>query len=596
MNKKIFYLFSAALLIGGLTGCSSSDDPGSEVNQINPTRIGEALDDITSQMQSSIFNCNQAKSRTRAASDIDAQLPQKDDVSFNNKVPSNAEDVTKDDSKPWEEGHTWLVPKGKNKSDLQLNMKDATLYVEGTATLTNAWGSNGKIIVKNGGHLIVATGSNRILNGGGTTIVENGGKLTSANSTLLIDRVEKVYIDGDLTTIDYPHIQGTLYVNGNLTGKDFGSHIMNDQARLYVAGKLTSTDADLYTDGYIRVGGDIDAGNHAIYFQNTTHLIADCGIKANLVEVNSNEAEIHVNYIKCANFNQWATSKVYLNDKGLIDIDNTYTNKNNGNNAAIIMEGDGAMGVVKAAKICFNGSGSPETLKDCYFIQTSGSQKAGVDCNTFNFGTGGDVDFTKVNFVNGTVEHISNGKVLDASGEVSGEVKYSIPADGCHGNGYVPSKPGTPDTPDTPDTPENPQPVVVSESHTHDISATCVQTDGTNVYVSYHKRGDGRSGCLEMLSTTGDVTTLKQFVRDHDNAIDFNHITLDKSDKRLYAVGNNKNGGFLGYVRLTDDGKIDCTSQKMDDLDSTEIAHKTYEPLQTVKLYQAQRSANNTTA
>lgn len=596
MNKKIFYLFSAALLIGGLTGCSSSDDPGSEVNQINPTRIGEALDDITSQMQSSIFNCNQAKSRTRAASDIDAQLPQKDDVSFNNKVPSNAEDVTKDDSKTWEEGHTWLVPKGKNKSNLQLNMKDATLYVEGTATLTNAYNANGKIIVKNGGHLIINKWDNRFFGNGGTAIIEKGGKVTSASGTLHINADDKVYVDGDLTTIDYPHIQGTLYVNGNLTGKDFGNHIMNDQTRLYVAGKLTSTDADLITDGYIRVGGDIDAGSHAIYFQNTTHLIADCGIKANLVEVNSNNAEIHVNYIKCANFNQWATSKVYLNDKGLIDIDNTYTNKNNGNNAAIIMEGDGAMGVVKAAKICFNGSGSPETLNEAYFIQTYVGQKAGVDCNTFNYATGGDVDFTKVNFVKGTVEHISEGKVLDASGnKVSDEVKYSIPADGCHGNGYVPSKPSKPDipdTPDTPDTPENPQPVVVSESHTHDISATCVQTDGTNVYVSYHKRGDGRSGCLEMLSTTGDVTTLKQFVRDHDNAIDFNHITLDKSDKRLYAVGNNKNGGFLGYVRLTDDGKIDCTSQKWGDLDSTEIAHKTYEPLQLVKLYQAQRSAN----
>ena len=594
MNKKIFYLFSAALLIGGLTGCSSSDDVGSEANQVNPTRIGEALDDITSQMQSSIFNCNQAKSRTRAASDIEAQIPKGNEVSFNNAVPSNAVDITEGNPHTWEGGHTWLVPKGKNKSDLQLNMKDATLYVEGTATLTNAWDSNGKIIVKNGGHLIVATGSNRILNGGGTTIVENGGKLTSANSTLLIDRVEKVYIDGDLTTIDYPHIQGTLYVNGNLTGKDFGSHIMNDQARLYVAGKLTSTDADLYTDGYIRVGGDIDAGSHDIYFQNTTHLIADCGIKANLVEVNSNNAEIHVNYIKCANFNQWATSKVYLNDKGLIDIDNTYTNKNNGNDAAIIMEGNGAMGVIKAAKICFNGSGSPETLNEAYFIQTSVGQKAGVDCNTFNYASGGDVDFKKINFKNNTVQHISNGKVIDVNGEVANDVTFSIPADGCHGNGYVPSKPGTPDTPDTPDTPENPQPYVVSESHTHDISATCVQTDGKNVYVSYHKRGNGRSGCLEMLNTTGDVTTLKQFVRDHDNAIDFNHITLDKSDKRLYAVGNNKNGGFLGYVRLTDDGKIDCTSQDMKGLDSTEIAHKTYEPLQLVKLYQAQRSANNT--
>lgn len=594
MNKKIFYLFSAALLIGGLTGCSSSDDPGSEVNQINPTRIGEALDDITSQMQSSIFNCNQAKSRTRAASDIEAQIPKENEVSFNNAVPSNAVDITEGNPHTWEGGGTWVVPKGKNKSNLDLNMADATLYVEGTATLINSYGGNGKIIVKNGGHLIVATGSNRILNGGGTTIVENGGKLTSANSTLLIDRVEKVYIDGDLTTIDYPHIQGTLYVNGNLTGKDFGYHIMNDQARLYVAGKLTSTDADLYTDGYIRVGGDIDAGNHAIYFQNTTHLIADCGIKANLVEVNSNNAEIHVHYIKCNNFNQCATSKVYLNDKGFIDVAGTYNNKNNGNDAAIIMEGNGAMGVIKAAKICFNGSGSPETLNEAYFIQTSVGQKAGVDCNTFNYASGGDVDFKKINFKNNTVQHISNGKVIDVNGEVANDVTFSIPADSCHGNGYVPSKPGTPDTPDTPDTPENPQPYVVSESHTHDISATCVQTDGKNVYVSYHKRGNGRSGCLEMLSTTGDVTTLKQFVRDHDNAIDFNHITLDKSDKRLYAVGNNKNGGFLGYVRLTDDGKIDCTSQKMDDLDSTEIAHKTYEPLQTVKLYQAQRSANNT--
>ena len=591
MNKKIFYLFSAALLIGGLTGCSSSDDPGSEVNQINPTRIGEALVDITSQMQSSIFNCNQAKSRTRAASDIEAQIPKENEVSFNNAVPSNAVDITEGNPATWEEGHTWLVPKGKNKSDLRLNMKDATLYVEGTATLTNAWGSNGKIIVKNGGHLIIKTSDNRFNGNGGTAIIEKGGKVTSASGTLHINADDKVYVEGDLTTIDNIAIQGRLYVGGDLSAKQFlnptNNAIMNSTTRLYVAGKLTS-DADLKTDGYIRVGGDIDAGSHDIYFQNTTHLIADCGIKANLVEVNSNNAEIHVNYIKCANFNQWATSKVYLNNKGLIDIDGTYTNKNNGNDAAIIMEGDGAMGVVKAAKICFNGSGSPETLNEAYFIQTSVGQKAGVDCNTFNYASGGDVDFKKINFKNNTVQHISNGKVIDVNGEVANDVTFSIPADGCHGNGYVPSKPGTPDTPDTPDTPENPQPYVVSESHTHDISATCVQTDGTNVYVSYHKRGNGRSGCLEMLSTSGDVTTLKQFVRDHDNAIDFNHITLDKSDKRLYAVGNNKNGGFLGYVHLTDDGKIDCTSQDMKGLDSTEIAHKTYEPLQLVKLYQAQ--------
>lgn len=599
MNKKIFYLFSAALLIGGLTGCSSSDDVGSEANQVNPTRIGEALDDITSQMQSSIFNCNQAKSRTRAQSNIDAII--KDIPTWpkdlDTTVPGNAKNV-QTNSQIWVAGGPWYVAKGESYTlTSNFNLTNTTMYVSGTLTLESSWTDAYKtrIIVKDGGTLIVKTNGSNILGSGGSIYVEKGGTLTVPDgATLNVDQNSKVYVEDGNISAKRIIVQGTLYVNGDLKAESFGDMIANS-TRLYVTGKLTSTDADLKTDGYIRVGGDIDAGNHAIYFQNTTHLIAECGIKANLVEVNSNNAEIHVNYIKCNNFNQCATSKVYLNDKGFIDVAGTYNNQNNGNDAAIIMEGKNAMGVIKAGKIRFNGSGSPTTLNKAYFIQTSDGQKAGVDCNTFNYASGGDVDFTKINFNDNTVEHISEGKVLDANGnKVSDEVKYSIPADCCHGNGYVPSKPGTPDTPDTPDTPENPQPYVVSESHTHDISATCVQTDGKNVYVSYHKRGNGRSGCLEMLSTTGDVTTLKQFVRDHDNAIDFNHITLDKSDKRLYAVGNNKNGGFLGYVRLTDDGKIDCTSQDMKGLDSTEIARKTYEPLQLVKLYQAQRSANTT--
>lgn len=603
MNRKMIYLFSAALLIGGLTGCSSSDDPSSEVNKINPTRIGEALDDITSQMQSTIFNCNQAGSRTRAQSDINAinaQIPTWPNL--NTDVPSNAVDVTGSNVNDWNDpnspktntgGGTWVVPKDKEKSGLELNMQDATLYVEGTATLKNIWGSGGTIIVKKGGHLIVPTGVNRLLSNGGTTIVEKGGKLTSASNSLVIASNEKVYIDGDLN-IDNPCIQGTLYVNGDLTGKNFinpsSNEKMNADTRLYVSGKLTSTDADLWTDGYIHVGGDIDADSHNIYFQNSTKLLADCGIKAKNINVNSNGTEVHANYIECDNLYHCANSKIFLEDKGFIDVADTYMNENNGNDAAIIMEGTDAMGVLKAMKIKFNGS-DPSKI---YFARTNpdeGAQRLGIDCNNYWYdeqnGQYKHCGYKDVDFGNATVERIVDGKVVDNDGIATGDVKYSIPAGGCHGGGYVPSKPN-----ENPDTPDEPQPVVVAESHTHDISATCVQTDGTNVYVSYHKRGKGRSGCLEVLNTTGNTTTLKQFVRDHDNAIDFNHITLDQSDKRLYAVGNNKNGGFLGYVRLTKDGMIDCTSEKKGDLDSTDIAHKTYEPLQLVKLYQAQQVAN----
>lgn len=606
MNNHLSFIASA-FLIGCLAACSSSDDMPDNPNPVvNPDLIGEAMDDVTAEMQSTLYNC--AQSGTRAKSDIDAiekQIPNVSEGFFNNAVPSNAVDVTGSNVNNWSipnspktntGGGTWVVPAGKEKSGLEINMQGTTLYVEGTVTLTNTWG-DGKIIVKKGGHLIVATGVHRILAGGGTTIVEKGGKLTSASNSLVIANNEKVYIDGDLN-IDYPCIQGTLYVNGDLTGKNFinptdkANGIMDSDTRLYVSGKLKSTDADLTLDGYIKVGNGIEADKHTIYFQNSTKVIGECGIKAKQINVNSNGVEVHANYINCDNLYQCAASKIFLEDKGFINVNDTYKNDNNGNDAAIIMEGKNAMGVVKAATIIFNGSKST----DIFFAKTNpdeGAQRLGIDCNNYKYDEQGGnyktLEFKDLNFKNGTVERIVDGKVVDNDGlATSNDVAYSIPKDPCHGDGYQPDHPVNPDTP---------KPVVVAESHTHDISATCVQTDGTNVYVSYHKRGNGRSGCLEVFNTTGNKTTLKQFVRDHNNAIDFNHIALDKTNKRLYAVGNNKNGGFLGFMNIKDNGLLDCKSTSWNGLDSTDIdttegKHvKYYKALRLVKLYQAQQTA-----
>lgn len=580
MQTKIFSLFSAALLIGGLAGCSSSDDviDNTVPTAVSENAVGQAIDDVTAEMQSTIYNC--AVSGTRAQSDLDAiekELPSwpKD---LDTTVPSNAVDITGSNVNDWHPeapktnapGGTWYVPANKT-ANINLNMQDTRLYVLGTATITNTWGSNGKIFVKKGGHLIV--GNNDILSSGGATYVEEGATLTPPKNELTVNGGESLYINGDLD-VSSLNINGTLYVNGNLTAKRYG---MNQSARLCVTGKLTSTDADLSTDGYIYIGDGIDAGEHAIIFKSGTKVIAQCGIKGKNITVNSNGVEVHANYIKCDNLDQCASSTIFLKDTAFVDVAGTYKNENNGS-AFIVMEGDDAVGVLRAKKIEFPGSGSSSQLNDCYIFKTSGNQRLGIDCDTWNYRSGGDVPMSNIDFMNGTVEHISNGKVVDSDGNTPDGVKYSITADVCHGGGYAPG--GGKD--------DNPQPVVVSEGHTHDISATCVQTDSKNVYVSYHKRGNGHSGCIEMLTTTGDITTLKQFVRDHDNAIDFNHIALDKTNKRLYAVGNNKNGGFLGFLRLKDDGTINCESQKMDDLDSIEIAHKNYLPLQIAMLWEAQ--------
>ena len=585
MQTKIFSLFSAALLLGGLAGCSSSEDaidnPVPAAVSVNA--VGQAIEDATAEMQSSIYNC--ATSGTRAQSDIDAINAINEKIptwpkDLDTTVPINAKDV-KTNSQLWVAGGPWYVAKGESYTLTSgFNLTNTTMYVSGTLTLESSWTDVDKtrIIVKDGGTLIVKTNESTILGSGGSIYVEKGGTLKVPDGgTLFVDQSSKVYIEEGDISAKRIIVQGTLYVNGDLTAKNFTGP-MNDKTRLYVAGKLTSTDADLTTDGYIRVDGGIDAGNHAINFQSSTKILAQCGVKASQINVNANGVEVHANYIKCDNLYQCAGSTIFLQNEGFIDVADTYNNQNNGNGAAISMEGKDAMGVLKAATIQFNDNGHP----DVFFIKTNpdeGKQRMGIDCNNFKFNDGTTYQLKEMNFKNGTVERIVDGKVIDNYGQPTGDITYSIPADGCHGDGYEP---------DVPTQPTTPKPVVVSESHTHDISATCVQTDGTNVYVSYHQRGKTHSGCIEMLTTTGNITTLKQFVRDHEKAIDFNHIALDKANKRLYAVGNNKDGGFLGFLRLKDDGTIDCASQKMDGLDSIEIAHKNYLPLQIVRLWEAQ--------
>lgn len=590
MKTKIYLLASAVLLLGGLTACSSSDDVDI-ASPVSKDAVGEALEDLTAEMQGTVYNCNVGVTRTRAKSDyinIINQIPTWPKI--NTEVPTNAVDITTDDSNVGNGNGVWVVPPKKKKKDLNINLYNTTLYVQGTVTMTNNWNS-GTIIVKNGGELIVDWNNNMVFGNGGTLIVEKGGKLTMKKKVLQVGQYDKIYIDGDYAA-DEIGVQGTMYVNGDLTAKQFNTDSdnpwMNINTRLNVVGKLTATGTKkLSTDGYIRVGNGIEAGDNTIKFQNGTKLIVDCGVKAKTIDVNSNGAEIHTKYIKCVNLTHCADSKIFLGDKGLIDVDGTYEVLNNGNDAAIVMEGKDAMGVIKAATIKFNGSNPSEI----FFVKTNpdeGKQRAGIDCDNImynkNNGNYETVDYNTLDFKNAEVQRIRDGKVIDKDGEpVDGKVTFSIPAGDCSGNGYVPN--AKPD-------PDPVIPVVVAESHTHDISATCVQHDGNgNVYVSYHQKGEGRSGCIEVFRTTGNTTTLKQFVRDHNKSIDFNHICLDKAGKRLYAVGNNKNGGMLAFMNLKDDGTINCAAQKMGELDSTDINAKTYEPLQLVKLYQAQQSA-----
>lgn len=119
-----------------------------------------------------------------------------------------------------------------------------------------------------------------------------------------------------------------------------------------------------------------------------------------------------------------------------------------------------------------------------------------------------------------------------------------LPAAGCH-----PSFGKEPDT--EPETSVGLEHIAQVESpdHTHDISSTCIQTAGDKAYVSYHTRGTGYHGCIEVLNLSGNMCSILSYM-EHPS-IDFNHLIVDND--RIIAAGDDpKLGAFLGIVNLGD--------------------------------------------
>lgn len=118
-----------------------------------------------------------------------------------------------------------------------------------------------------------------------------------------------------------------------------------------------------------------------------------------------------------------------------------------------------------------------------------------------------------------------------------------LPAAGCH-----PSFGKQPET--EPETSVGLEHIAQVESpdHAHGISSTCIQTAGDKAYVSYHTRGTGYHGCIEVLSLTGNMCSILSYM-EHPS-IDFNHLIVDND--RIAAAGDDpKLGAFLGFVNLS---------------------------------------------
>ena len=270
---------------------------------------------------------------------------------------------------------------------------------------------------------------------------------------------------------------------------------------------------------------------------------------------------LHTTYLKAKSILVKSSTNIYLTDNGMIECEGTLEFNKNGS-ASVYLQGENAKALIRASVLKFNGSGSESTLNDCYVfnaLNDGGQFYLDVDRVDNSSENGHNQAISDVNFCGSGKTH--NYRKTDSPIKTEkAECGYKL-------------------VPDVPTPPHLDEVGQLEYDHTHDISATCIQPYNGKLYMSYHTRGTGHGGCIEVFETDQNKQTrLLQFLQDKENTLDFNHLMVDgkSSTPNLYVVGNygytNKDNGkqsdagaMMARIDLKSDGLMNTEVKNIGD-------------------------------
>lgn len=434
-----------------------------------------------------------------------------------------------------------------NNNDWHFYVDNAVVYVEGEFNV-NIAGKNNTIYVYPGGKI---TNGKCFLSGsyGDYRYIYNyGGTVTQPIGYTIAATTYMTTGDFELTGQN----QGTIYVGGNLT-VNTGNSSMSHSGTIAVKGDVdcketfnfggnpyTQTLAQMQVDGtftapdaYINTYGDVTVGCS----MNITNTLQVNGAYSSLNLLNGG-------YVKAKNIIWTESANITIENKGMINGTESVAIKTVGN-GTITLNGDNAVGAVVTSELITNSNDMNPVFK----LPGTASQLV-LKYDKIS-GTG--------NLIDGTDVDLPPNVVTKNSVNFSDIV---IKKTGCNDEGL--NDDGNDPTPD-PKKPTLDYIAQVDPVHTHPISATCVDYANGKAYLSWHARGVGQAGCLEILDHSSLespklVSYLQAYTqdteRDSQDNIDYNHCIVDNNI--LYAVGNRYNkGGHLSYVKLASDGTFD---------------------------------------
>lgn len=578
-TKLVTFSFAAMLL----ASCSDSNDNPLVPNpgEVTKNIIGEEVTSITDpqELAGSVINYK-AKAATRAAGATTANLS---DVYEMPSLPSHngaIEIKNNDGCKGLDGTKTYIIKKG-TKISSELNMNGATLFIEGELTTKNLWNNSarinkaaqkGKIYILEGGTLHIDNNNTALFNNTGVYCYNYGGTLKKEGDNMYLEKDDAYFTTGNIEVKNELKVQGLLYVGGDAK---VGKLSTETDAKINIQGNLLGTEKqDLSVDGCIlNINGKAKANKLTI--QGSAPKLYACSFEVtDKTVLNSNGAELHINNLKTGAIDQCAGSTIYLVNNSVIDCKGTYTNANNGHNqyypdgeSKIILQGDNANAIFRAAEVKYNGSndqgniliapGTYAYFSTCYIFRTSGS--GGViymDCDKFT-NNGNSATYTYAPGLSDCTKRYDmyNDPVVPTS---------------CDGT--------TPDPTPTPPEPGKKIDVITVidyTNHTHDISATCIQPYNDKLYMSYHTNEENQKdpnkktgGCIEVFKTENNQTTMLQYLQDKKELYDFNHLMVDGKDatKYVYIAGHSTNGGMMGRIALDSNGLLNT---EVTDIDET---------------------------
>ena len=564
INIKLASFTFAAML---LTSCSDSNE--SPLSPSTPQDVvGKEVTSITDAqtLASRVYNFK-VSATSRAADVPQASMGDVYNMPKKPEVPADAIGIVEgwDPTTNLQAGKSYLVKKGMHLTS-PLNLNGATLYVEGELTINNFWeNSNGKLIVL-GGTVNINSNQNdgNAFLSSGVKLYNYDGKITynnSSSSDFFISASDEFYTNTDLNLNGKAlKVQGKFYAGGKVITSDLKS--LNGAIVNIQGGTEGLENTDVKLDGIVNIDGH--AKFKSLTFENRGQLYCcSLEIPGDLILKGGDGAgsALHTNYIKAKNITIMSSTNIYLVNNSTIECDGTLTTNKNGS-GSVILQGKDAKALIKANEIKYNGKGSPMSLMDCYIFQAANDGgEFYIDVNKMNNSApnGDHYAFSDCHFPNAGAAHNykNNSNPVVAKPAKCG---YTLE-------------------------PEDPTPGKridevgeIGYDHTHDISATCIQEYNGKLYMSYHTRGKGHGGCIEVFETDANKQTkLLQYLQDKDNTMDFNHLMIDSksSTPNLYVVGNyayhNEAGkqteanGLMARIGINSSGLLDTDVKNIGD-------------------------------